>query len=102
MTLPGSLLNPVTNSVSNSSGTLSLEAGKYLVTLQLGAYYDNAVSQPVNMSFHGAATGTSPLLNIVTNRAHAFGVQIFTSASAILYVSAGELFTMRLTNTTHL
>ena len=74
VTLPGSLSTPVTNSISNSSGTLALSAGRYLVTLMLGAYYDGAVSQPVTMSFHGQATGSSPLLNVVTNRAHAFGV----------------------------
>ena len=44
VTLPGSLTTPVTNSASNSSGTITLSAGRYLVTLMLGAYYDNAVS----------------------------------------------------------
>jgi hypothetical protein len=44
VTLPGSLTTPVTNSASNSSGTITLSAGRYLVTLMLAAYYDNAVS----------------------------------------------------------
>jgi hypothetical protein len=36
--------------------------------------YDDATSQPVNMSLHGSVDGVSPLLNIVTNRAPSFGV----------------------------
>lgn len=102
VTLPGTLTTPVTNSVSNSSGTLTLSNGRYLVTLMLGCTYNEAVSQPVNMALVGQATGVNQLLNIVTNRAHAFGVQIFTTASAIINVTAGENYTLRLTNTTYL
>lgn len=53
VTLPGTLTTAVTNSASNSSGTITLSAGKYLVNLMLGAYYDDATSVPVTMSFHG-------------------------------------------------
>ena len=44
VTSPGALDTPVTNSVSNSSGTLTLAAGKYLVTLMLACQYDEATS----------------------------------------------------------
>ncbi len=49
-----------------------------MVNLMVGAYYDQAVSQPISMAFVGATNGVSPLLNVVTMRAPAFGVQAFS------------------------
>ena len=102
VTTPGSLATPVTSNLSNSSGVITLSPGKYMVNLMIGAYYDEAVSQPVSMAFVGAANGVNPLLDVVTMRAPAFGVQAFTTASAIINVASQENFTMRLTNTTYL
>jgi hypothetical protein len=99
---PGALTTPVTSNLSNSSGTITLSPGKYMVNLMIGAYYESAVSQPVNMAFVGATSGVNPLLDVVTARAPAFGVQSFTTASAIVDVATQEDFTMRLTNTTYL
>ena len=99
---PGALTTPVTSNLSNSSGTITLSPGKYMVNLMIGAYYDAATSQPVNMALVGSTNGVNPLLDVVTMRAPAFGVQAFTTASAIINVTAQENFTMRLTNTTYL
>ena len=93
---------PVINSVANSNGIVALTAGRYLFTLQLGCTYDNATSQPVTMALHGSISGNSPLLNVVTTRANAFGVQAFTNASVILNITEGQNYTMRLTNTDYL
>ena len=71
---PDALATPVTRGITNSSGVVSLDVGKYMVSLYVAASYDNATSVPVNCALVGSVSGVSPYFNVVTNRAPAFGV----------------------------
>ncbi len=54
------------------------------------------------MTLTGSSSGVIPLLDVVTNRAGAFGLQAFTTCSAIITVAAQENYTMVLNNVTYL
>ena len=54
------------------------------------------------MTLKGASSGNIALLDVITNRAGAFGVQSFTSASCIITVATQENYTMVLNNVTYL
>jgi hypothetical protein len=54
------------------------------------------------MTLRGSSVGDVPLLDVVTTRAPAFGVQAFTSSSCVITVAAQENYTMVLNNVTRL
>ncbi len=70
--------------------------------MMVGAYYSSATSVPIRMTLSGSSVGAVPLIDVVTNRAGAFGVQAFTTCSAIITVAAQENYTMVLNDVTYL
>jgi hypothetical protein len=55
---PGVLSTPVDKNINNTSGTVTLKPGRYLINMMIGAYYNSAVNNPVNMVLKGnGATG---------------------------------------------